>query len=76
MFLRRGMCMTDGNLIMEDIDGLVTNLSDFALFLTVMKIKEAYRNTLSIILNEEDIQLKEVKVEQVILNSCSFIDSL
>ena len=43
------------------------NLSDFALFLSVMKNKEAYRNTLSIIL-DEDIELDEVKVEQVILN--------
>lgn len=30
--------------------------------------KKAYRNTLSIILDEPDIRLKEVKVEQVILN--------
>ncbi|MGN0376211.1 MAG: Rpn family recombination-promoting nuclease/putative transposase [Suilimivivens sp.] len=49
----------------EDIDA---NLSDFSLFLTVMKNPKAYRNTLSIILAEPDIQLKEVKVEQVILN--------
>lgn len=47
---------------------LAANLSDFALFLTVMKNKTAYRNTLSIILDEKDIQIKEVKVEQVILN--------
>lgn len=45
-----------------------SNLSDFALFLTVMKNPKAYRNTLSIILDEPDIRLKEVKVEQVILN--------
>jgi len=44
------------------------NLSDFALFLSVMKNRQAYRNTLSIILDEPDIQIKEVKVEQVILN--------
>lgn len=50
------------------MDNLVTNLSDFALFLTVMKQRLAYQNTLSIILDEPDIQLKEVKVEQVILN--------
>ncbi len=37
-------------------------------FLSVMRKKKAYRNTLSIILDELDIQLKEVKVEQVILN--------
>ena len=51
--------------ILEDIE---FNLSDFALFLSVMKKKKAYQNTLSIILNEPDIQLKEVKVEQVVLN--------
>ena len=44
------------------------NLSDFALFLSVMKHEEAYRDTLSIILGEEDLQLKEVHVEEVILN--------
>lgn len=44
------------------------NLSDFALFLSVMKNPRAYQCTLSIILDEPDIQLKEVKVEQVILN--------
>lgn len=44
------------------------NLSDFALFLSVMKNKRAYECTLSIILEEPDIQLSEVKVEQVILN--------
>lgn len=44
------------------------NLSDFALFLSVMKIKEAYEDVLGIILDEPDLRLKEVKVEQVILN--------
>lgn len=44
------------------------NLSDFALFLSVMKNKSAYECTLSIILEEEHIELKEVKVEEVILN--------
>ena len=51
---------------MKDENAL--NLSDFALFLSVMKNKKAYQNTLSIILNEPDIKLAEVKVEQVILN--------
>lgn len=50
------------------MEGMEANLSDFALFLTVMKRRRAYRNILSIILEEPDIQLKEVKVEQVILN--------
>ena len=44
------------------------NLSDFALFMSVMKVKEAYEDVLSIILNESDLKLKEVKAEQVILN--------
>lgn len=44
------------------------NLSDFALFLSVMKNKEAYECTLSIILDEDDLELTEVKVEQVVLN--------
>ena len=44
------------------------NLRDFALFLSVMKNPKAYRNVLSIIMEEPDIQLQEVKVEQVILN--------
>ena len=51
-----------------ETNDVAANLSDFALFLTVMKYKEAYQNTLSIILEEPDIRLKEVKVEQVILN--------
>ena len=33
-----------------------------------MKVKEAYENVLSIILDEPDLTLKEVKVEQVVLN--------
>ena len=44
------------------------NLSDFALFLSVMKNKEAYQCVLSIILDETSLELAEVKVEQVILN--------
>ncbi|MCM1540606.1 MAG: PD-(D/E)XK nuclease family transposase [Blautia sp.] len=59
---------TDNRKISEEAPELTTNLSDFALFLTIMKDKTAYRNTLSIILDEKDLRLKEVKVEQVILN--------
>lgn len=44
------------------------NLSDFALFLSVMKNPKAYRAVLSIFMEEPDIELIEVKVEQVILN--------
>lgn len=39
------------------------NLSEFALFLSVMKNKKAYENTLSIIMDETDLVLEEVKVE-------------
>ena len=49
-------------------EGYAFNLSDFALFLAVMKNRKAYENTLSIILDEPDIKMEEVKVEQVILN--------
>lgn len=49
-------------------EDLQMNLSDFALFLTVMKVKEAYEDVLSIILDEPDLKLKEVKTEEVILN--------
>lgn len=44
------------------------NLSDFALFLSVMKVQKAYEDALSIILDEPGLILKEVKVEQVVLN--------
>lgn len=44
------------------------NLSDFALFLSVMKNPKAYRAVLSIFMEEPDIELTEVKVEQVVLN--------
>lgn len=44
------------------------NLSDFALFMSVMKVKKAYEDVLSIILDEPDLKLKDVKAEQVILN--------
>ncbi len=44
------------------------NLSDFALFLSVMKDPRAYRSTLSIILDEWELELTQVKVEQVVLN--------
>ena len=44
------------------------NLCDFALFLSVMKNEVAHRNVLSIIMGEKDLELKEVHVEEVILN--------
>ena len=44
------------------------NLSDFTLFLSVMRNREAYESVLSIILDEKDLVLEEVAVEHVILN--------
>ncbi|MDR2711778.1 MAG: PD-(D/E)XK nuclease family transposase [Clostridiales bacterium] len=44
------------------------NLSDFALFLSVMREKEAYRSVLSIILGEPGLEIVEVSVERVVLN--------
>lgn len=49
-------------------EGYEFNLSDFALFLAVMKNREAYESTLSLILEEPELKLAEVKVEQVVLN--------
>ena len=49
-------------------DDYAFNLSDFALFLSVMKNKAAYENMLRIILDEPDLRLAEVKAEQVVLN--------
>ena len=49
-------------------EGYQFNLSDFALFLSVIKNKDAYEKTLSIILDEPDLKLCEVEVEQVVLN--------
>ncbi len=44
------------------------NLSDFALFLSVMKVKRAYEDVLGIILDEPQLKLKHVKTEEVVLN--------
>jgi len=60
-----GQCMEEN---IKNLGEYQYNLSDFALFLSVMKNPKAYRNVLSIIMDEPDIQLQEVKVEQVILN--------
>ena len=45
-----------------------TNLSDFALFLSVMRHKKAYQNVLIIIMEERKLQLIQVHVEEVVLN--------
>ncbi len=44
------------------------NLSDFALFLSVMKKKVAHENILSIITDKPELELTEIHVEEVILN--------
>ena len=54
-----------GGLLPEDTD---FNLSDFALFLSVMKNQEAHRCILSIIMGEPDLELVSVHVEEVVLN--------
>lgn len=45
------------------------NLSDFALFLSVMKYPEAHESVLSIIMDEPDFKLARVHVEEVVLNA-------
>ena len=52
----------------ESPDFMNVNLSDFALFLAVMKHKEAQECVLSIILDEPNLRLIQVRVEDVILN--------
>jgi predicted transposase/invertase (TIGR01784 family) len=44
------------------------NLSDFALFLSVMKDETAHECMLSIITDDPNLKLKQVHVEQVVLN--------
>lgn len=51
--------------LLENVD---FNLSDFALFLSVMKNKEAHGAILSMIMEDPELKLRDVHVEQVILN--------
>jgi len=62
--------MEQSNKVLEQVLSEETefNLSDFALFLSVMKNKEAHEITLSIIMENPDLKLKDVHVEQVVLN--------
>jgi len=46
------------------------NLSNFILFLSVMKNKEAHEITLSIIMENPELHLEEIHVEEVVLNKC------
>ena len=50
------------------LDGMEMNLCDFALFLSVMKNKEAHEITLGIIMEDPHLQLDEIRVEEVVLN--------
>ena len=50
------------------LDGMEMNLSDFALFLSVMRNKEAHEITLSIIMEDPKLRLNEIHVEEVVLN--------
>ena len=54
-----------GSLLPEDME---FNLSDFALFLSVMKNQEAHRCILSIIMGEPDLELVGIHAEEVVLN--------
>lgn len=59
----------------ESPDFMNVNLSDFALFLAVMKHKEAQECVLSIILDEPNLRLIQVRVEDVILNKMENAES-
>ena len=45
-------------------ENLELNLSDFALFLSVMKHKAAYECAVSIILDERDVEIRQVKQQK------------
>lgn len=64
---RKDVCMENTR---KDVlpENHAVSLSDFALFLSVMKNQEAYQCVLSIIMDQADLKLSDVKVEQVILN--------
>lgn len=59
------LCVNEGLALASEED---LNLSDFALFLAVMKNKAAHTSVLSIIMEEPDLELKSVHVEEVVLN--------
>ena len=50
-------------------NGIDINLCDFALFLSVIKNKDAHEITLSIIMENPNLRLDEIHVEEVILNN-------
>lgn len=54
--------------VLEELEHTELNLSDFALFLSVMKNREAHRCVLSIIMEDPELVLTQVQVEEVVLN--------
>lgn len=58
----------DENVNMMQLEDKEFNLCDFALFMSVMKNEKAHESVLSIITGEADLKLKEVHVEEVVLN--------
>ena len=56
------------NANMMQLEDREFNLCDFALFMSVMKNEKAHEGVLSIITGEADLKLKEVHVEEVVLN--------
>lgn len=54
--------------VLEELEHTELNLSDFALFLSVMKNREAHRCVLSIIMEDPGLVLTQVQVEEVVLN--------
>lgn len=54
--------------VLKELEHTELNLSDFALFLSVMKNREAHRCVLSIIMEDPGLVLTQVQVEEVVLN--------
>ena len=50
------------------VEGMEMNLCDFALFLSVMRVREAHEITLRIIMDDPELKLDDVRVEEVVLN--------
>lgn len=50
------------------LEKLEVNISDAFMFLSVMKVKSAHEDILSIIMEEPGLKLKEIHVEDVVLN--------
>ena len=68
MHMQKNLWQTEADLQSLQLENMEFNLCDFALFLSVMKNQTAHQTILSIITGEADLQLKEVHVEEVILN--------